>query len=350
MGKRLKSMLLGAACAAAALAGCSSGEAPGEEIDETAAVMEETGAPGVEGLEIGVCIYHKDDAFMKLYQEELADYLEAGGASVEVMDGKDDQEEQTSQIDNFITRGIDVLIINLVQTSAAEQVTDKGAAAGVPVVVIAREPSPAEEYRWETEGIAAAYVGADAAQTGRCQGEIILELPDRGDVNGDGKVSYVLIQGDMENPDAQFRSEYAVRSLTDAGMEAEELYKQSGLWEEKEGRRIAEEALEAYGDRVEVIFCGNDEMALGALEAIEDAGRTVGEDIYLVGVDALEEALECVAQGSMTGTVFQDHIGQSHLAAELAGRLAAGEDASAVNTVDCIRVTQENAADIRTLL
>ena len=205
------------------------------------------GAKGsVEGLEIGVCIYHKDDAFMKLYQEELADYLEAGGASVEVMDGKDDQEEQTSQIDNFITRGIDVLIINLVQTSAAEQITDKCAAAGVPVVFIAREPSPAEEYRWETEGIAAAYVGADAAQTGRCQGEIILELPDRGDVNGDGKVSYVLIQGDMENPDAQFRSEYAVRSLTDAGMEAEELYKQSGLWEEKEGRRIAEEALEGF--------------------------------------------------------------------------------------------------------
>ena len=91
-------------------------------------------------------------------------------------------------------------------------------------------------------------------------------------------------------------------------------------------------------------------MALGALQAIEAPGRTVGEDIMLLGVDALVEALENVQSGKMTGTVFNDHIGQSHAAAEIAGKMAAGEAVDVQNMVDYIKVTNENAADILALL
>jgi methyl-galactoside transport system substrate-binding protein len=91
-------------------------------------------------------------------------------------------------------------------------------------------------------------------------------------------------------------------------------------------------------------------MALGALQAIEAAGRTVGKDIYLVGVDALTEALENVQSGKMTGTVFNDHIGQAHTAADTAGKFITGETVDPVNMVDYVKVTTENAAEILALL
>ena len=96
------------------------------------------------------------------------------------------------------------------------------------------------------------------------------------------------------------------------------------------------QALSRYGKRVEVVFCNNDAMANGAKAAIEAAGRTVGKDIYLLGVDALEETINYVKEGTVTGTVLNDHVGQSHTAADVAVKLAAGEKVDTKYTVDYI--------------
>ena len=370
MKKKLLSVLLCATMVSGLLAGCGSKQeetaAPAAEEEtteeETTDAAEETteaadtadasteACPGVDGLNIGICIYKFDDNFMTLYRTELQKYLEAGGATVTVMDGKNDQAEQTNQIQNFITQGVDVLIINLVQSSAAEQVTDQCAAANIPVVFINREPDATEEDRWAADGIAATYVGADARQSGTYQGEIVLATDNKGDFNGDGKVSYVMVMGDPENVDAKYRTQYSIEALTNGGMEVEKLDEQRGDWDQAKGQEIVANALTAHGDAVEVVFCNNDAMALGALQAIETAGRKVGEDILLLGVDALTEALQNVQDGKMTGTVFNDHIGQSHAAAEIAGKMAAGESVETVNMVDYIKVTKDNAADILDLL
>ncbi|MCL1981734.1 MAG: substrate-binding domain-containing protein, partial [Clostridiales bacterium] len=104
----------------------------------------------------------------------------------------------------------------------------------------------------------------------------------------------------------------------DAGIEVDKLFEQRGDWEQAKGQELAATALAQFGDKVDVIFCNNDGMALGAYQAIVAAGRTVGEDIYLVGVDALAEAVDMVHDGRMTGTVLNDHIGQSHSAVDAA--------------------------------
>ena len=91
-------------------------------------------------------------------------------------------------------------------------------------------------------------------------------------------------------------------------------------------------------------------MALGALQAIQSVGRTVGTDIFLVGVDALSEALEDVVAGTMTGTVFNDHFSQAQSAGDIAVQMLAGEAVDTVNMVDYIKVTKDNAADILALL
>ena len=328
-----------------------------EAADDTAEEASDFLAkPDMEGVDvdnakIGISIYQFTDNFMTLYRTELVRYLTEdlgfNPDNIVVQDGKNDQAEQTNQINNFITDQVDVMILNLVQSSSAPQVTDMCNEAGIPVVYINRQPDETESDRWASDGIKATYIGADARQSGTFQGEEILETENKGDINGDGKVSYIMVQGDPENIDAQYRTEYSIKALTDAGVEVDELLLQRGDWDQAKGQQIVQDALTQYGDDVEVVFCNNDAMALGALQSIEAAGRTVGDDIFLVGVDALSEALDKVEEGKMTGTVFNDHISQSHSAADAAVKYLAGEENEHYIGCDYVKVTTDNVADIK---
>lgn len=242
------------------------------------------------------------------------------------------------------------MILNLVHASAAPMITDLCSEAGIPVVYINRQPDSLEMERWEQEGIQAAYIGADARQSGIFQGEEIAATENQGDINGDGEVSYIMIQGEPENIDTQYRTAYSVKALEEAGVETRELLAQTGDWSQSQGQKIMEEALDEFGNDIEVVFCNNDAMALGALEAIREADRTVGEDIYLTGVDALEEAVQSVVDGEFTGTVFNDYFSQSYGAAELAVKFLKGEETEPVTLIDYIKVTQENAEEILELV
>ena len=147
-----------------------------------------------------------------------------------------------------------------------------------------------------------------------------------------------MIIGDPENPDAQYRTEFSIKALTDAGVEVNCLVSNVGNWDQTKGQEIAAAALAQFGDEIDVIFCNNDGMALGAAAAIEAAGRVVGEDIYLLGVDALDECQEMVQAGTMTGTVLNDHIGQSHAAVDAAIAALNGEALQNYYWVDYLKV------------
>lgn len=317
--------------------------------ETTAKAVKDAVGGDLAGKKVGISIYKFDDNFMTLYRTELQRYLTEDlgfkKENVVIQDGKGDQAEQTNQIQNFITQKYDVLILNLVQASSAPEITDMCKAAGIPVVYINREPDTEEEQRWKDEKINATYVGCDARQSGTYQGEEILETSNKGDINGDGVINYIMIQGDPENVDAQYRTEFSVKALTESGAKVKELLKQRGDWDQAKAQQIAQDALTQYGDQIEVIFCNNDAMALGALQAIEAAGRTVNKDIYLVGVDALTEAVQNVIDGKQTGTVFNDHFSQAKTASDMAAKLLNGETVENVNMVDYIKITKENAQD-----
>ena len=299
----------------------------------------------VKTYKVGVAIYQYNDNFMTLYRQEIENYfktLETDKVKYEItmVDGKSDMAEQTNQIETFITQKMDVIICNLVQTSSAEVIIDKVVAADIPLVLINREPlgETDESYPGIVNNPKVCYVGADARQSGTYQGEMILALDDKGDINGDGVVKYVMVVGDPENPDAQYRTEYSIKALTDAGVKTECLVENVGNWETTKGQEIVATALAQFGDEVEVVFCNNDGMALGAAQAISAAGRTVGKDIYLVGVDALTECQEMVQNGTMTGTVLNDHIGQSHAAVDVAVKLLNGESIDNYYWVNYVKV------------
>ena len=339
------SAVVGATAAMTACGGSSSTSTAASSVASSTAAS----AAATNGsANIGVCIYKFDDNFMTLYRQELESYFKSLETdtvkyNVTIVDGKGDMAEQTNQVDTFLAQGVDALIVNLVQSSSAATITEKCKSADVPVVYINREPAAEDMAAWDK----ICYVGADARQSGTYQGEIVRDLPNKGDANGDGVVSYVMIMGDPENVDAQYRTEFSIKALTDAGIQVEELFNQRGDWDQARGQELAATALSQFGDKIDVIFCNNDAMALGAAQAIEAAGRVVGENIYLLGVDALDECVEMVNAGTMTGTVLNDHVGQSHAAVDAAIKYINGEligsaaDASNYVWVDYQKVTKE---------
>ena len=346
--------------------GASSSEPAAQEAAEPAA--EEAAEPAAEPAadaageaaaatdgdlstkKVGVCIYQFSDNFMTLFRTELEKYLiEKGFAkeNITIVDGANDQATQSGQIDSFISDKVDVLIINLVNSSSASTVTDKVVGANIPLLYINREPAEDEQQRWADNNWNVCYVGCDARQSGTYQGEIIADLGlDAVDFNKNGKIDYIMIKGDPENIDAQYRTEYSIKALQDAGLEVNKLDEQVGMWDQVKGNELVNNALTQYGNDVEVVFCNNDAMALGALQAIQTAGRKVGTDIYLVGVDALTEVVEYVISGDITGTVFNDHFAQSHNAADAAINYITGAGNEHNIQCDYKKVTTENAQEI----
>ena len=339
------SAVVGATGVLTACGGSSASTAASSTAASTAASSTAAAASG--SANVGVCIYQFADNFMTLYRTDLEEYLKDMGYAVTIVDGKNDQNTQTEQINTFLQQGVDVLIINPVQTTSAQTIVDTIKPSETPIVFINREP---DKSVLDSYADKCCYVGADARQSGTYQGELILETETQGDINGDGKVSYIMIQGDPENIDAQLRTEYSVKALTDAGVEVEQLDLQRGDWDRNKGQEICQNDLAKFGDQIEVVFCNNDDMAIGALQAIQAAGRTVNKDIYLVGVDALDAAKNEVANGNMTGTVLNDAKGQATQAVASMEELLGGKTFEAGSQsvyVDYVKVTPDNVKDFQ---
>ena len=333
------SAVVGATAAMTACGGSSSSTAASTASSAAASSTAASAAAG--SANIGVCIYQFADNFMTLYRTDLEEYLKDMGYSVTIMDGKNDQNTQTEQINTFLQQGVDVLVIIPVQTTSAQTIVDTVSPSGTPIVFINREPdkSVLDSYAGKC-----CYVGADARQSGTYQGQLILETETQGDINGDGKITYIMCKGDPENIDAQYRTEYSIKALTDAGKEVECLYEYLDNWDQTTAQQDVANALSQYGDKIEVVFCNNDAMALGALQSIQQAGRTVGKDIYLVGVDALAEAVQDVLDGNMTGTVLNDDVGQATAAADATKLYVEGSAVEQYYWVDYVKVTKDNAS------
>ena len=178
-------------------------------------------------VKVGVSIYKFDDNFMSLYREEIKSYFDKLSTAdlkyeVTVQDAKNDMAEQTAQIDNFIAQKYDVLIVNLVQSTSASTIIEKCKAASIPTIFINREPS--EEDMADIPNYMT-YVGADARQSGKFQGEIVAELENKGDLNKDGKLQYVMVVGDPENVDAQYRTQFSIEQyLSKSGLQRRVYY------------------------------------------------------------------------------------------------------------------------------
>ena len=303
--------LLLAACLALSLGGC----APQEGERET--------------LRLGVAVYSQDDTFIASITQELermvqeAEVARGRKINISVVDGANNQTTQMEQIDRFLDRGYDVLLVNIVDRTAAAVLIDKAEAAGVPVIFFNRQPVAEDiDYRERVY-----YVGARAEESGALQGQLILDAwRDQRmglDRNGDGVLQYVMLEGEPGHQDSLLRTEYSVKTLTDAGVAVEKLASDAANWNRGQAAAKMSQWLEEFGDGIEVIFSNNDDMALGAIDAIRAWG---GPSLLVVGVDATAPALEAVATGELYGTILNDGRGIARAMLDLALTLADGGD------------------------
>ena len=288
------------------------------------------GAPALaeELPAFGVCIYDGTDTFMASLRLHLETYAH-GKARLTVYDSRNDQNLQNDQVEGMLEAGADVLIINPVDRLAAGYLIEKARKRQTPVLFVNKEPLLEDLLLYEH----AFYVGADGAQSGRLSGEILAEYflaHPEADKNGDGTVQYVLIKGEPGHQDAELRTQNALKPLQEAGFRVEKLQEDTGMWRRQLGQEKLAGFLLAWGDQIECVIANNDEMALGAINALKAAGYfSGGRFMPVVGVDAISQAIEALRQGSLLGTVFNDGERQAMAAVDLAILLARGEEISA---------------------
>ncbi len=309
-----------------------------------AAEPEETGPKTVK---VGIAIYKFDDTFMTNYRTEMEAYLTGMNSDevtyeVTITDGKNDQATQTEQIDSFIAQAYDVLVINLVDLTAASTIIDKVKAADIPTVFINRQPSADDMALWDK----ITYVGAKAEDSGTYQGEIAVDLWTANaalDKNGDGVMQYVMLMGQEIHQDAALRTEFSIKKVTESGIKVEKLFEERGNWDRVLGQEKTAAAIAQFGDKIEIVFGNNDDMALGAIEALKAANMVVP----VIGVDATAPALDALAAGDLAGTVLNDSVGQAHTSVDKALALLAGETLEKEYWVPYVKVTPENYKDFQ---
>ena len=349
-----------------ALAACAGGnEDPSNSESNTPSNSESQPSGDDTALKVGVFYYTYADTYISSVRTALDNELNALGVTYQNFDGNNNQTTQNEQIQTAITDGYNLLVVNMV-TSGSPDVANEiiKLAGGVPVVFFNRAiEADGEEGTVLNANSNICFIGTDAPEAGHLQGKMIgeylLEHFDECDLNGDGKISYAMFKGDEANVEAIYRTQYGVEDadavLTGAGKAALEYFDASnsakyqvdmdGAWSAKAATDYMNTNLAQYNEAnknmIELIICNNDNMAEGAISALEAAGYNTGAEgvttIPVFGVDATDAAKELIAAGKMTGTVKQDAEGMAAAIREVVK--AAGEGTSMADAVAAVAAT-----------
>jgi len=280
-----------------------------------------SGATG--GNQIGVAIYKFDDTFMSYMRNAIIQNAQ-GKIDVNMVDSQNSQPTQNDQVDQFITRKMKAIAINPVDRTAASTIIDKSKAANIPVVFFNREPFANDMNKWDK----VYYVGAKAEQSGTMQGEIAAEwwkAHPEADKNKDGVMQYIMLKGEPGHQDAELRTEYSIKAVTGAGIKVQLLAEDTAMWDRPRAVEKMDAFWARFGDQIEVVFCNNDDMALGAIESLRKVGFFTGNRyLPVVGVDATAPALQALAEGTLLGTVLNDAANQGKATFDLTYALATG--------------------------
>ena len=284
--------------------------------------------------DVHVFYYTYSDPYISTVRSALDSALNRAGIKYQDHDSNNNQTTQTEQIQTAITKGAKLLVVNIVTTGsddAASGIVALAKNAGVPVIFFNREVSDSVVKSYDK----CAFVGTDAAEAGKLQGDMIgnylVDNFEKTDLNGDGQISYVLFMGEKGNNEAIYRTQYSVENanakLSAAGKKALKFYDPSNNDKyllDREGKWSAQAANEymttllsshstANKNMVELVICNNDGMAEGAISALNAAGYNTGSGttIPVFGVDATSAAKELIKAGKMTGTIKQDASGMA---------------------------------------
>ncbi len=305
---------------------------------------------GMGGDEVSVFYYTYSDTYISSVRGAMDKAFTNAGIKYNNYDANSNQSTQTEQVDTAIAKGSKMLVVNIVDTGsddASQAIVEKARRADIPLIFFNRSVSESVVKSYDK----CVFVGTDYEMAGHLQGELIgnylLENYKSYDLNGDGVISYVMFKGQQGNLEAEARTKYAVEDanaiLTKAGKSKLKFYDgnnqsgylvdQGGNWSAQASNDYMKTILSKYseknGNMVELVIANNDEMALGAISALNEAGynKSGSKLIPVFGIDATEAARAKINDGAMSGTIRQDGEGMANTIAKIAENFISGSDA-----------------------
>ncbi|GAA0826269.1 galactose ABC transporter substrate-binding protein [Clostridium tertium] len=283
----------------------------------------------IKPIRAGVLLYNEDDYYISEVRDYLLKIENENKERIDFIfyDADRNQELQNKQIDELINMKVDLILLNIVDIHQADSIINKIKAHNIPVIFFNREPSSLKGVKSYGKSL---YIGTEACESGEIQGEMIINEMKSGNIkdrNGNGILDYVLLQGDKDNIEAQLRSECVIKSINKNGIRTNEIASEYCNWQQECAKNKIESLFSNYGDNIEVIISNNDEMAIGAILALQERGYNIGDPnkfISVVGVDGTTEARKMIENGFMTGTVIQDAEGMAKALYRIGLNLAQG--------------------------
>ena len=317
-------------------------------------------------IKIGVTLYDSYDTFltgyMRAFDKEVAE-KRAEGYEVNVLqyNAAGSQAMQNEQVEEMLQNSCDVLCVNLVDRTAPSEIIDMAKKKDVPVIFFNRELVEEDLNQWNK----LYYVGADAKQSGVLQGELVLEdvkdaekegqLPPELDRNGDGKLQYLIFEGEAGHQDSIMRTDYVVSTIQDAGIPLERLDYSIANWSRAEAQSKMMQLYPEFQGKIELILSNNDDMALGVIDAYDKIGVQKDLRPWIYGIDGTKAGLAAIEKGSMRATVYNDEVGQSKALFRIAFQLASegaedgeGTEIEKITRLPYRKVTRKNYAEFRT--
>jgi len=286
-----------------------------------------TGSALAENIGVSMALF--DDNFLTVLRNGMQDYAKTkDNVNLQVEDAQNDVSKQLSQIQNFIAQGVDAIVVNPVDTDATPKMTKLAVAAGIPLVYVNRMPADKELPE------KVSFVGSNEVDSGTLEMKEVCRLMG-------GKGDIVVLMGELSNQAARQRTQDVEDVIaTDECKGIKILDKQTGNWQRTLGTDLVTNWISA-GLKPDAIVSNNDEMAIGAIQALKAAGIST-KDVIVAGVDATQDALAAMKAGDLRVTVFQNAAAQGSGAIDTALKLAKGEKVESMVWVPFELVTPEN--------
>lgn len=280
-------------------------------------------------LHVGVTYYDQSDTFMNELIACIRKKMEElGGRDLDitmtVRGASGSQQIQDDLVEEMINGGCDVLCVNLVDRTDPSDIIELARKNNTPIIFFNREPVTEDMFRWD--GLY--YVGADSEQSGVLQGELAAEAIQNNkkiDRNKDGKIQFVVLEGEPGHQDTIIRTENAVNTLKNKGIELEKLGSGIANWNRAQAQNRTMQLLSQHQGNIELVLANNDDMALGALDAYQKLNYTENTLPVFFGIDGTDVGLEAVREGKLSGTVYHDKEGQAEAMAKLAKAVVTGK-------------------------
>ncbi|HKT62948.1 sugar ABC transporter substrate-binding protein [Burkholderia sp. 22313] len=285
--------------------------------------------PLAHAEKIGVTMASFDDTFLTILRNSISDAAKKDGATVQIEDGGNDVGKQLSQVQNMIAQKVDAIIVNAVDTDATPKITRMVAAAKIPLVYVNRKPVDFDKL---PAGVAV--VASDEKQSGTLQARQVCKL-----LGGKGDI--LVLMGELSNESARARTqdiEDVIATKDCSGMKIVD--KREGKWSRTQGQDITMNWLSS-GTKFDAIVSNNDEMAIGAINALK-AARKLTPKTVVAGIDATPDGLAAMKSGELKVSVYQNAAGQGAQAVAAALKLAKKQPVDRYVNVPFELVTPEN--------